>query len=273
MERKDMKEIIAFTIAMVFLFGSCNKEENPAMEKMVEVTIGYKLVESNSMYATRATQNETILNCIAQCIPADIPLTLRNSSGETISVTTGVPTELPVGVYTVTGTFRGNQIGEPVYERDCIMTDRPYITIEDRITITSENCNYTVSASYKSFAIVVDYDEVTSATYKAASGDFVELNFQRFDNIGLIFAQGTYSRIPLFITLVTDPGTAFLETTYCFANTEQPYMYGMEAQPVYAEVGKYYYIHPARQVATSPTIGLGLPGFTQGTVNVNFSLY
>lgn len=56
------KKILFFMLAMIagLSFSSCNKDLGRD-QKFVEVTLNYRLVEENSMYATKAMTNEEVL--------------------------------------------------------------------------------------------------------------------------------------------------------------------------------------------------------------------
>lgn len=257
---KHLKILFALT-ASLLLLGACNKESLDK-EKLVTFTVGYRLVDNNSMYATKAVANEEILYAIQQSLPSSVALVFRSSTGVQTAVTTGVETTLSAGTYTVTGISYGSQLGDLV-NTNCYFTDKPYVIFEDTITITEGVTRYTVSGSFKSFAIVVDYDEISSATYKNISSVSKEVPFQRFDNLGLIFAQGDYSQVPLQITLIPLDPSRYQETSFGFSTKSTTQKY------TYVESGKYYKLHPASAGASGPIIGVGFPEFVEGTVKTD----
>lgn len=247
-------------LACLSLFASCEKEQHTS--ELVSFKVGYRLVDPNSMYQTKAIPNEEVAHSIAQCLPTSISLVFKDTNGGVVVVNSGAETTLPAGTYTVTGTSYGEQVGDLI-NTNCYLTHEPYIVISDQITISKDVTEYTVSGTFKSFAIVVDYDEISSATYKNISSQSVEVPFRRFDNLGLVFAQGNYSNVPLQITLSPQNTSQYQETSFGFSTNSTTQKY------TYVEPGKYYKLHPAAKGSVGPVIGVGFPEFAEGTVKID----
>lgn len=246
MQGKYICALMAF-----FSFFSCQKEN-----ELVRFKIDYSLTEQNSMY-TKAIPSEQVTDAIEQSLPSSVSLVLKDANGGVKVVTSGQETALPPGTYSVTGSSYGGQVGEAI-NTNCYFTNQPYITISDQITISQGVSDYVVNGTYKSFAIAVDYDEISSATYEHPNGN-ANVPFQRFDNLGLVFAQGDYSSVPLKITLIPK-GNDYQETTFGFSTNSTTQKY------TYVEVGKYYKLHPAPKGSSGPVVGVGFPGFVEGNV-------
>ena len=115
-----MKKLILGLIPLALLL-SC--EKNEVAETKQNVTIGYRLIEENSM--TRAMANEDILNDISQCLPTQIDLILRNSVGTQSVVKSGTEVSLELGAYSITGSSYGTQVGDKV-NNNSYFTSSPY---------------------------------------------------------------------------------------------------------------------------------------------------
>ena len=250
------KKFLFFMLASLMLLA-CTKTSEPT-EKLVNVTLNYRLVEENSMYATRAVANEEVVFDIQQCLPTSIALVLQGSTG-TYTIKSGEETQVPVGTYNVTGTSFGNQVGDLI-NTNCYFTDKPYITINTSVTIVEGTSSYSVAAKFNSFCIVVDFDEIAKATYKNISAASKEITFNRFDNVGLIFCQGVYKDVPLKITLTPLDTERYQETEFGFSTNSATQKY------TYVESGKFYKLHPAALGSSGPVIGVGFPVFEEGTV-------
>ena len=239
---------------------ACAKVSKPT-EKLVTVTFDYRLVEENSMYVTKAIANEEVVFDIQQCLPSSISLVLQGTGTTkgTYTIKSGEATQVPVGTYNVTGTSFGAQIGDLI-NTNCYFTDKPYITINTSVTIVEGTSQYSVVARFNSFCIVVDFDEITKATYKNISAATKEITFNRYDNVGLIFCQGTYTDVPLKITLTPSDATRYQETEFGFSTNSATQKY------TYVEPGKFYKLHPATLGSYGPTIGVGFPAFEEGAV-------
>ena len=259
---KMLKVVLAF-VASLALFVSCAKDAELQNEETVTFTLGYRLVDSNSMYGTKAVANEEVLFAITQCLPESINLVFKKSgSSSSVSVTTGTETTLAVGTYTVTGTFFGDQVGDLIGQ-SCYFANKPYLTFNTTLEIVAGTSNYIVNGTINSFAIVADYDEVSAVSYYNNQSALKTLNMLRFDNMGLIFCQGTYTDIPLRVVLIPLDATKYKETTFGFSTNSSTTKY------TYAQVGKFYKLHPAEAGNSGPVIGYGFPDFTEGTVKTD----
>ena len=254
-----LKKILLFALASLMLLA-CAKVSEPT-EKLVTVTFDYRLVEENSMYATKAMTNEEVVFDIQQCLPSSISLVLQGTgtTSGVYTVKSGEATQVPAGTYNVTGTSFGAQIGDLI-NTNCYFTDKPYITINTSVTIVEGTSQYSVAARFNSFCIVVDFDEITKATYKNNLTATKEITFNRYDNVGLIFCQGTYRDVPLKITLTPSDATRYQETEFGFSTNSATQKY------TYVQPGKFYKLHPAALGSSGPVIGIGFPAFDEGTV-------
>ena len=180
-----MKKLLLGLIPLALLI-SCDKSEvyTPVNQNQ-KVTIGYRLIESNSM--TRAIAGEEVIYDIQQTLPTQVDLILKNGT-EQFVVRTNQEASISVGAYTYSGVAYAGQLGDQI-NNGAYLTASPYITFAGNLEIVKGTSQYYVNGTYKSFAIIVDYDEILTAEYKTYSGEWKPIPFTRFDNVGVIFAQ------------------------------------------------------------------------------------
>lgn len=242
-----MKKLILGLIPLALML-SC--EKNEVAETKQNVTIGYRLIEENSM--TRAMANEDILNDISQCLPSQVDLILRNSVGTQSVVKSGTEVSLELGAYSITGSSYGTQVGDKV-NNNSYFTSSPYITISGNIDVVKGTNKYYVNGTFKSMAFCVDYGETASAEYKNNAGEWKTLQLITYDNIGLIFFQGNLTDVPLYIRL-TDKNNN--ETIYTFTTSQTN-------NNIFVENSKFYKLHP-QGAETLPQIEISYLPFAEG---------
>ena len=252
-----MKKLLLGLIPLALLI-SCDKSDviTPVNQNQ-KVIIGYRLVEQNSM-PTKALAGEEIVFAISQDLPTQVDLILKNGS-EQFVVKTHQETEIAAGTYTYSGTSYGGQVGEPI-TTGCYFTVSPYITFAGSLEIIKGTSQYYVNGTYKSFAIIVDYDEIASAEYKKGE-IWLPLTFNRHDNAGVIFAQGNYYDAPLQIKLIPKDSN-HKETIFSLTTNSATQKY------TYVQNGYYYFLHPQSNDDKNPTIDISFLDFAQGTVNI-----
>ena len=252
-----MKKLLLGLIPLALLI-SCDKSDVIYSQVSTQkVTIGYRLVEQNTM-PTKALAGEEIVFAISQDLPTQVDLIFKNGS-EQFVVKTHQETEIAAGTYTYSGTSYGGQVGEQI-NTGCYFTVSPYITFAGSLEIIKGTSQYYVNGSYKSFAIVVDYDEIASAEYKKGEV-WLPLTFNRHDNAGVIFAQGNYYDAPLQIKL-TPKDSNHKETIFSLTTNSSTQKY------TYVQTGYYYFLHPQSNDDKNPTIDISFLDFAQGTVNI-----
>lgn len=251
-----MKKLLLGLIPLALLI-SCDKSDTIQVSQTQKVTIGYRLVEQNTM-PTKALAGEEIVFAISQDLPTQVDLILKNGS-EQFVVKTHQETEIAAGTYTYSGTSYGGQVGEQI-NTGCYFTVSPYITFAGSLEIIKGTSQYYVNGTYKSFAIVVDYDEIASAEYKKGE-NWLPLTFNRHDNAGTIFAQGNYYDAPLQIKLIPKD-TNHKETIFSLTTNSSTQKY------TYVQSGYYYFLHPQSNDDKNPTIDISFLDFAQGTVNI-----
>lgn len=244
-----MKKILS--LLFVFLFCiSCTKEKDNGL---VGFVVDYRLVESNSMYATKAVTNEDVLFAIQQTLPATVQLVFKNSAGASTVVNSGERTKIAADHYSVTGSYIPGSLGD--ITTDVKFTATPYITFYASLDIVQGVANYTVNGTFKSFALTIDYDETAKGYYNENK----EIPFQKYDDLGIVYVQGMTNNKEFTISLVPS-NTKYEETEFRFTGNSNTTKY------TYVENGKYYKLHPALMGSKGSVIELGFPDFVEGTV-------
>ena len=251
-----MKKLLLGLIPLALLI-SCDKSDVIYSQDKQKVTIGYRLVEQNAM-PTKALAGEEIVFAISQDLPTQVDLILKNGT-EQFVVKTHQETEIAEGTYTYSGTSYGGQVGEQV-TTGCYFTASPYITFAGSLEIVKGTSQYYVNGTYKSFAIIADFDEIASAEYKKGE-NWLPLTFNRHDNAGVIFAQGNYYDAPLQIKL-NPKDSNHKETIFNLTTNSATQKY------TYVQSGYYYFLHPQSNDDKNPTIDISFLDFAQGTVNI-----
>jgi len=244
-----MKKILSILFALLFCI-SCTKEKDNGL---VDFVVDYRLVENNSMYATKAVTNEDILFAISQTLPSTVQLVFKNSAGASTVVNSGERTKLAADHYSVTGSYIPGSLGE--ITTDVKFTATPYITFYASLDIVQGVGNYTVNGTFKSFSLTIDYDETAKGYYNENK----EIPFQKYDDLGIVYVQGMNTNKEFTISL-EPANTKYESTEFKFTGNSNTTKY------TYVENGKYYKLHPALQGSNGSVVALGFPDFTEGEI-------
>lgn len=247
-----MKKILSL-LFVLFSCISCTKEKDNGL---VDFVVDYRLVESNSMYATKAVTNEDVLFAIQQTLPATVQLVFKNSAGASTVVNSGERTKLAADHYSVTGTYIAGSLGE--ITTDVKFTASPYITFYGSLDIVQGVSNYTVNGTFKAFALAIDYDETVKGYYNETK----EIPFQKYDDLGLVFVQGMTSSKE-FEVILEPANSKYEQTSFRFTGNSNTTKY------TYVENGKYYKLHPALKGSSGSVVELDFPEFVEGNVKDN----
>lgn len=244
-----MKNITTLIIGAILSMGCTVEKDNG----LVDFVVDYRLVESNSMYATKAVTNEDVLFAIQQSLPATVQLVFKNSAGASTVVNSGERTKLAADHYSVTGTYYPGSLGD--ITTDVKFTATPYITFYASLDIVQGVANYTVNGTFKSFALTIDYDETAKGYYNENK----EIPFQKYDDLGIVFIQGMNTNKEFVISLIP-ANSKYEETEFRFTGNPNTTKY------TYVENGKYYKLHPAIQGSNGSIVALGFSDFTEGEI-------
>lgn len=241
------------SILFVLLCGCCTVEKDNGL---VDFIVDYRLVESNSMYDTKAVTNEDVLFAIQQTLPATVQLVFKNSAGASTVVNSGERTKLAADHYSVTGTYIAGSLGD--ITTDVKFTASPYITFYNSLDIVQGVSNYTINGTFKAFALAIDYDETLRAIYNENQ----VVPFQKYDDLGIVFIQGIASNKEFTITLQPND-SKYEDTEFRFTGNSNTTKY------TYVENGKYYKLHPALKGSNGSVVELDFPEFVEGNVKDN----
>ena len=244
-----MKKITTLIIGAILSMGCTVEKDNG----LVDFVVDYRLVESNSMYATKAVTNEDVLFAIQQTLPATVQVVFKNSAGASTVVNSGERTKLAADHYSVTGSYIPGSLGD--ITTDVKFTAMPYITFYASLDIVQGVANYTVNGTFKSFALTIDYDE----TAKGYHNENKEIPFQKYDDLGLVFVQGMTSSKE-FEVILEPANSKYEQTSFRFTGNANTTKY------TYVENGKFYKLHPALKGSSGSVVELGYPEFVEGTI-------
>ena len=250
----SMKKAIfsALLITVSAVIASCNKEasnEKPSQERF----FSYEMT-GTSMY-TRSVTSEAVLSIINGALPEHISCTFEGS--KFFVVNTGEYTPIPSDTYQVTGTHLGDIVGGILTADYAGVTLSPSIRINQPLTITDEETDYTLSGSYNCFALVWDDAVVERIEFQDVYGKTYEMPSLTQGDTRLVFVQGELRTNYLNLTVYPKDTETYTETTFTIAT-----MSGSGLSK--AEFGKWYMLNPTFGGNQPKWLGLDLPPFTQG---------
>ena len=229
-----MRRVI-FLFALVLGVVSCrNKIEIKEIKpETATVCIGYKMVSEIPM--TKAVNQEQINQWIIDNLPTNVTFKLTDAQGNRTNVTCGTPTEIPLGTYTVTARYTpvsdGSVVGSDVF----FSKTEPIIIVNTSLEVTYDKANYVVPATFGSFGIVYDLNEVASATYVSSHGESGSMPTTSVGQTAFVFVNGLLDTQYLEVTL--NPRSGYKLAKHTFKSAYDP-------DCVTASFGNYYIIHP-----------------------------
>lgn len=249
-----MKKALFATLIGLAVIVSCTKETQQVRHIALK-TLSYTM-DGGSMYTKSA---EDVLSIIQSSLPEHISLILRGqNNGKVIVAQTGDSQNIPSDTYNVTGTYIGNQIGKDVSGAGDAIQNEPAITISNTpLTITDEETQYTISASYNCFAIACDLSIVDKVTFTDAFGTETTIPFRTLNDTGVIFAYGDFTQNYLHLTVKAKDTDLYRDGEYTITT-------GASSTLSRAQKGKWYMVSPAMQGAQPKWLELDLPQMTQG---------
>lgn len=252
-----MKKILFALFVGAMALVSCTKEGGEATKSSVR-QFTYKM-GGQSMYS-RSVVTDDVLQAINATLPESINIYLTSqTTGKMFTGKTGEGIVLPSDLYKVIGSANGSpaSIGEITSIRRSFLATTPQVEVEQNITITDDVTDYTLQGKYKSFALVVDDEEVAKATVTTKNGEEA-IPFITSGDSRLIFAQGDFSNY-LFVTVYPKDTERYDVTKFTLATTPT-------SGTSLVENGKFYVLHPTARGQQPKIIGLDIPSFVQGTI-------
>ena len=246
------KAILTALLAVSAVLTSCNKQvttERPSQDRF----ISYEMTGS-SMY-TRTVTSDAVLSIINDALPEHIACTFEGN--KFFVVNTGEYTPIPSDTYNVSGTVLGDVVGGILTADYASVTLTPSIRINQTLTITDDETDYTLSGEYKCFALVWDDEIVERIEFKDVYGTTYQMPSLERGDTRLVFVQGELQTNYLTLTIYPKDTETYTETEFVIATKGGT---GLSR----AEFGKWYMLNPAYGGAQPKWIGLDLPQFTQG---------
>lgn len=251
-----MKEIICTLLLGVSVLASCTKEQTTTTPKVRQLSYEMK---GNSMYS-KAVNSTDVLNAINAALPEKLDIVLTSqANGKVFTGKTNEGIVLPSDTYSVIGSCSGTPTsGTIIMGKSAYLASSPKVSVSQSLTITDEECNYTLNGSYSSFALVVDSEEVEKAYVTTLSGE-EEIQFITSGESKITFGQGDYSSVYLQIRVIPIDKDRYKETTFTLSTAQRN---GIG----FIEYGKYYVIHPTTNGKQPKLVALDLPAFVEGTI-------
>jgi hypothetical protein len=246
-------------VATLSFVLSCTKEQVSEAERSSVVTFSIPGVSSGSI-STKASLDDITAALVATQPTATPTLTIRSTADNSVSYTAevGTPISLPFGTYTVTGKYTAKNIGGClagyVYKNPCYSVSQT-IEVEEGTTALS------LSATYTSFALVLDTDECSG--YKHYQSNNTYSNIEDWAEVGKIKI--------VYITpneTVEDYKLYKLKALPADETIYEPREYSMisgeKAGFIHIATGKWYKFSPRSTQAEIGDIGIGFPEWEQG---------
>lgn len=247
------KAILAALLTGSAVLASCTKEATQTQPPKTRF-FSYEMA-SGSMYQTRSVTSDAVLSIINDALPETVAC---NFSGEkNFVVKTGEYSEIPSGTYSVSGTYIGKTVGGMLSQDLGAVTLSPAVKINQTLTVTDEETNYTLSGTYFCFAIVWDATEVERIEFTDAYGKTYEMPSLENGNTRLAFVQGELINNFLCMSVYPVDTENYQTSEYTIATRTGN---GLD----YAEFGKWYMVSPSLGGNQPKWLGLELPDFVQG---------
>lgn len=249
-----MKKFFTALMIGASIFASCQKEK-PTTSQVRH--LDYAMC-GQSMYATKAVNASDVLQAINATLPEKITICLTSqTTGKTSVGKTGEGIILPSDTYKVIGAYNGEPCSSDIIANPrAYLASTPCIDISDEITITDDVTAYTIDATYQSFALVVDSEEVEKATVVTTKGE-EEISFLTSGTSKIVFGQGAYPSGALVVNVYPIDKERYKTTTYTLSTS------GSSNK---VEFGKYYVLHPTANGIQPKAVGYSLPDFVEGTL-------
>lgn len=249
----SMKKAILTALLGSAVLVSCNKETTTTTPTLPRY-FSYEM-RGNSMYQTRAQSAEDVLYLINEALPEHIACNFEGD--KYFVVQTGTYQELPSGTYNVSGTYMGAEEGGILSANLGAVSLSPAVRINQTLTITDEETEYSLAGSYFCFALVWDDALVDRIEFRDAYGNTHTMPSLTRNDTHLVFVQGYLETNYLNLTIYPKDTDTYAETEYTIATKGGT---GLRK----AEYGKYYVIAPTFGGNQPKWIQLDLPDFVQG---------
>lgn len=177
-------------------------------------------------------QTKAFPDAIVQHYPDMVSLTLTNKqTSEELHVFTGIPAEIPVGEYAVTGSFEASP-SQPICGFPYIyLSYRPSFTISADISVVEGVSTYYVGVTFTSFVLAIENSTTWTMTFNGSSELSVEPLID--GDVKWIFCTGDLSSF--YISVHTDAGDFKVCTSAAYAST-------LSGNVITCSPGRWYFL-------------------------------
>ncbi len=254
-----MNKTIVSALVLGMVLASCSKTDERVTDQVR--VLSYAMCENGSMY-TKGVATDDVTSAIQNALPDKVSFTATSfATSKAYKGKTGEPIVLPSDLYHVIGSSSGNALSSCLQGSSGYVTDAPKIDINCDLNVTDNETAYTLQATYKSFAIVVDAEE-TAKVFIKGKGEEEEITPVTSGAIKIAFVQGDYSSTYLTLRIVPTDKERYDDATYTLASQSGSNL-------VHVEAGKFYVFHPKVNGQEPKVIGLSLPNFERVDVSFN----
>ena len=238
-------------IAVLIIAASCNEITPPT----ATVCINIGGVRSGAI--TKSI--DEVGAALAATAPSATPTLTLQSTEVALRKYTATPGEsvtVPVGEYRVTASYQpavvGDASGNNIYKT-------PSYKVDETIIVTEGADEYTVTASYDCFALVIDYDECEAYRHNQYQQMVDFAFFTKTGTVGVAYIGLEYlwGSINYRLIVVPKDKVEHEETEYHIVATD-----GYSGVKV--EAGKWYSFSPNGVTTTSGSIGISTPEWVRG---------
>ena len=252
-----MKKTLFNIMAALLIVTGCTKPQG-AETGLQSIRIGFSGVGTGSM---TKTQQAGISAAIKATFPTDgitFTLTSTKAAERTYSVALGAEVVVPIDEYKVTCNYRPQEKGK-TYKNGSVYA-QPRFVVDETINVTNLQSDYSVTAVYKCWALVIDATETKKYQHKGYSYDMEDFSlFTWSGDIGVAFINGTWTDSPYKVTAFPKVELGHEPKTYSIV-TDRNY------EGTYVQDGKWYMFGAAEVEDASGAISISFPDWEQGTI-------
>lgn len=223
--------------------------------EMLDISINLSGVRTGQMLSKGAA------DVLAQTAPASLPpLTLQSKTvpERRYTVTPGIPAQVAVDSYTVTGSYVPAEEGK-VYGGSAHAT--PPFSVSSEITVTAEVTEYEVAASYDCIALVLDPSTTSAYRLRNYAGAMMDISawLTGTDGWKVVYLKGEWTFPGLALTALPANPADFEEADYeLFSDPAHA------AGGILVQNGRWYAFGPSGVTTSEGGIVVGLPGWEAG---------
>lgn len=200
-------------------------------------------------------------DAIGATLPESLDLTIKNTStGATYTTATGQDIEVPVGTYTITGTYTP-EATKLIHGYSVFLSHSPKVSISQEVEVTAGQSVYALTANYESLALAIVGSEVTKWQGSTGNREGFEVESLTEGIYEWTFLSGDLGTDKYFHTTLTPAdGTASKGFTI-IANPEMQMNF---SDALLVEPGKWYILRVSDAEIQAGSFAVEWPEWTQG---------